>query len=564
MEDPQRIAVPEAIAAMRARLDYPADLPPIQGTLISLFDDAVRQFADKPAFTCLGRTLTYAELDQLSAAFAAWLQRHTDLLPGERIALQLPNCLQFPVAFYGALRAGLVVVCTNPLYTSAEMEHQFNDAGVRAVLVLANMASKLEAVLPSTTVKHVIVTEIADLHPIPKRQLINGVVRYLKRDVPAYRLPGAANFHDILWSCRHLRCQPVLCSPQDLALLQYTGGTTGVAKGAMLSHANLLANRQQCQPFLVRAGLVDGAEIAIAPLPLYHVYALMLHVVTLLSHGQHTVLVPNPRELDGFVTLLTRQPFTIFVGLNTLFNGLLSHTRFSRINMSQLKLTLSGGMALTDATARRWQERTGCQVTEGYGLTESSPVLTLNPPEAPRVGSIGIPLPGTDIRIFGEDGRERLAGEAGELCARGPQVMQGYWQRPEATAETVVDGWLHTGDIGLVESDGYLRIVDRKKDMVIVSGFNVYPNEIENVMASHPGVLECAVIGVPDDVTGEAVKLFVVPKEPSLDVEAVRDYARSKLTGYKVPKHIEFRQSLPKSNVGKVLRRALRDGGAAS
>lgn len=559
MENPKRMTVSAAIAAARTQLGYPAHVPPVQGTLVALFETAVKQFAEKPAFTCLGHTITYAELDRLSMAFAAWLQRQTDLLPGERIALQLPNCLQFPVAFYGALRAGLVVVCTNPLYTTAEMEHQFNDAGVRAVLVLANMASKVEAVLPATAVRHVIVTDIADLHPLSKRWLINGVVRYFKHDVPAYDLPNAHRFNHILQAGQQWRCEPVQCDPHDTALLQYTGGTTGVAKGAMLSHANLLSNRQQCQPFLVRAGLVDGMEIAIAPLPLYHVYALMLHVITLLSHGQHTVLVPNPRDLDGFIRLLQRQSFTVFVGLNTLFNGLLARTGFSRVDVSRLKLTLSGGMALTDVTARHWQSTTGCHITEGYGLTESSPVLTLNPPEAVRVGSIGIPLPDTDIRILSDNGAEQLSGEPGELCARGPQVMQGYWHRPEATAETVVNGWLHTGDIAVVEPDGYLRIVDRKKDMVIVSGFNVYPNEIENVMAACPGVLECAVIGVPDDVTGEAVKLFVVPREASLDLDAVREYARSKLTGYKVPKHIEFRDSLPKTNVGKVLRRALRD-----
>jgi long-chain acyl-CoA synthetase len=557
--DPTRITVPDALDAARTRLGYTALPPTGARTLVDVFETAVRDYADRPAFTCLGHTISYRDLDVNSAAFAAWLQRHTDLQPGDRIALQLPNCLQFPIALYGALRAGLVVVNTNPLYTPPEMEHQFTDADVRAIVILANMASKLEGILPVTGIKHVVVTELADLHPAPRRYVINAVLRHVKRAVPPFHLPGAISWRSALAAGRSLRCQAVVPKPEDVALLQYTGGTTGVSKGAMLSHANLVANMQQCEPFLHRAGLVDGQESVVAPLPLYHVYAFMLHCVTMLAHGNHNLLIPNPRDIEAFVRELQRARFSVFVGLNTLFNALLNHDGFREIDFSALKLTLSGGMALTGITAQRWKDTAGCQIVEGYGLTESSPVLTLNPPEAVRLGSIGIALPGTDIKIISNDGQELLAGEAGELCARGPQVMQGYWRRPEATATTLIDGWLHTGDIASVDLDGYIRIVDRKKDLIIVSGFNVYPNEVEDVMATHPEVLECAVVGVPDDVTGEAVKLYVVPRSQTLDEDQLRTYARARLTGYKVPRHVEFRENLPKTNVGKVLRRELRE-----
>ena len=552
------IAVPDAIAAARERLGYPATLEPCADTLVDVFERAVKQYPTKVAFSCMGRSMSYAELDQLSGQFAAYLQQKTDLRPGDRIALQLPNILQFPVAMFGALRAGLVIVNTNPLYTAREMEHQFNDSGARAIVILANMASKLESILPGTSLKYMWVTELADLHPAPKRWLLNAAVKHIKKLVPAYHLPVATPFRKVIQSTGKA-FDPVGGHAEDLAVLQYTGGTTGVSKGAMLSHANLIANMRQCEPFLQRAGMNDGEEVILAPLPLYHVYAFMLHCVTMLSHGQHTVLIPNPRDFDGFIRDMARVPFTVFVGLNTLFVSLMNHGRFRDLDFKRLKLTLSGGMALTDIAARHWQEVTGCSVVEGYGLTESSPVVTLNPPGEVRLGCIGIPLPGTDIRIINPDGQELLAGEEGELCLRGPQVMQGYWQRPDATAETVVDGWLHTGDIARVEPDGFIRIVDRKKDMIIVSGFNVYPNEVENVMAGHPDVLECAVIGVPDANSGETVKLIVVPRHSTVDAEQLREYARANLTGYKVPRHIEFRDSLPKSNVGKVLRRELRE-----
>ncbi len=557
--NPESISVPDAIASAHQRLAYPTAIAPCDDTLVDVFERAVKQFPTKTAFSCMGQQLSYAELDRLSGRFAAYIQHQTDLRPGDRIAIQLPNVLQFPVVLFGALRAGLVIVNTNPLYTPREMEHQFNDAGARAIVIFASMASKLDAILPNTALKYVFVTEVADLHSPPQRWLLNAAVKYIKKLVPPYQLPMALPLRLALVSASGQVFTPVSSKASDLAVLQYTGGTTGLSKGAMLSHANLIANQRQCEPFLQRAGLTDAEETILAPLPLYHVYAFMLHCVTLLAHGQHTVLIPNPRDTDAFIREMARVPFTVFVGLNTLFVSLMNHNRFCDLDFKRLKLTLSGGMALTDAAAQHWRELTGCTVVEGYGLTESSPVVTLNPPGHTRLGSIGIALPGTDLKVVNDNGAELLAGEAGELCVRGPQVMQGYWQKPEATAETVVAGWLHTGDVALVEADGYVRIVDRKKDMIIVSGFNVYPNEVENVMSAHPEVLECAVIGVPDDSSGEAVKLIVVPRHSSVDVEQLRQYARANLTGYKVPRHIEFRDSLPKSNVGKVLRRELRE-----
>lgn len=546
------------IDAARAALQYPASLAYPPGTITALLADVVARFADKPAYTCMGHTLTYGDLDRLSQQFAAYLQHHTDLEPGDRIAIQLPNVLQYPVVVYGALRAGLVVVNTNPLYTPREMEHQFSDAGAKAVVILANMAHKLEEVLSQTPVRHVIITELADLHPPLRRLFINSAAKYLKKMVPPYSLPRALSLRWALARGAESHFTPVTRTPEDIAVLQYTGGTTGVAKGAMLTHANLLANMRQCEVFMHKAGIAEAHETAVAPLPLYHIYAFMLHCLLLPLSGNHSLLIPNPRDIPAFVATLAKQPFTVFVGINTLFVALLNDLRFRALDFSRLKLTLSGGMALTESAARHWQEATGCAVLEGYGLTEASPVLTINPPGHARVGTIGIPMPDTAIRITDDNGFELPPGEAGELCARGPQVMKGYWQRAEATRETIIDGWLHTGDIAVVDADGYIRIVDRKKDMIIVSGFNVYPNEIENVMSAHPDIVECAAVGVPDAVSGEAVKLFVVPRTLTLDVDQVKAFAREQLTGYKVPRHVEFRDSLPKSNVGKILRRELR------
>jgi long-chain acyl-CoA synthetase len=553
------MTVDQAIKAARAQLGYPDTLALTKEVIPAVLARAVVQYANKPAFSCMGQTLTYAELDKLSANFASYLQHCTDLQPGDRIAIQLPNVLQYPVVVFGALRAGMIIVNTNPLYTPREMEHQFVDSGAKAIVILANMASKLEEVLPQTAIEHVMVTELADLHALPRRALINTVAKYVKKLVPVFHLPGAVSLRSALARGAKHRVQPVQSSSGDVAVLQYTGGTTGVAKGAMLTHANLLADVQQSAIYMQKAGLVNGCETVIAPLPLYHVYAFMSHCLLMLDAGNHSVLIPNPRDIAGFAAELSKHRFTVFFGINTLFVALMNNDSFRRLDFSALKLTLSGGMALTEDAAQRWEATTQCAVVEGYGLTESSPVLTLNPPLHARVGTIGIPLPNTEIKIVADNGEVLGVGEAGELCAKGPQIMKGYWRREQATAETVIDGWLYTGDIAVVDADGFIRIVDRKKDMIIVSGFNVYPNEIENVMSGHPDIIECAAIGVPDNESGEAVKLFVVSRNPALDAAQVRAYAREQLTGYKVPRLVEFREELPKSNVGKILRRELRD-----
>ncbi|WP_110602416.1 MULTISPECIES: AMP-binding protein [Salinicola] len=521
--------------------------------------EACDRFADKPAFSCLGHTLSYRDVDRLSGDFAAWLQQETDLEPGDRIAIQLPNVLQFPVAVFGALRAGLVVVNTNPLYTEREMRHQFRDAGVKAVVVLANMAHKLEKVLEQTDIRHVYVTEMADLHPWPKRMLINRVVRHVKKLVPSYSLPDAVGFRQALAAGHRHQAKVVASRADDVAALQYTGGTTGVAKGAMLTHRNLIANMLQTKQVVGRA-LVEGEETIIAPLPCYHIYTFTVNCLFAMVTGQHNILIPNPRDIAGFVKTLSKTPFTVFVGLNTLFNALCQRDDFKALDFSRLKMTISGGMALTQVVAERWEQTTGLGIVEGYGLTETSPIALVNPPEAPQIGTIGKPVPGTSIQVVDDDGRALPRGERGELCVKGPQVMKGYWNRPEDTAKTLDDeGWLRTGDMAMILDDGYVKIVDRKKDMILVSGFNVYPNEIEEVVAGHPDVVEAAAVGVPDEETGEAVKLFVVARNESLDPQALRQWCKQELTGYKVPKFVELRDELPKSNVGKVLRRELRD-----
>ncbi len=559
MESQQPLTVMQAIEAARAALDYPDHLALGSGTIPDVLARAVANFSSKPAYTCMGHTLNYATLDALSLQFAAYLQNHTDLKPGDRIAIQLPNILQYPVVAFGALRAGMIIVNTNPLYTPREMEHQFTDSGAKAIVILANMAHKLEEILPNTVLQHVIVTELADFHPLPQRLLINSVAKYIKKMVPTYHLPHAVSLRSAMALGAKSHCASVQRKPDDIAVLQYTGGTTGVAKGAMLTHANLLANMQQCAVFMDKASVGKGTETAVAPLPLYHIYAFMLHCLLMLEYGNHSLLIPNPRDIKSFIKVLTKIPCSVFIGINTLFIALLNNAQFRRLDFSALKLTFSGGMALTEAAATRWEMVTGCPVLEGYGLTETSPVLTINPSENIKLGTIGIPVANTAIRIVDENGIEQPTGVAGELCAQGPQVMKGYWQREDATRETIVDGWLHTGDIAVVDDDGFIRIVDRKKDMIIVSGFNVYPNEIENVMSAHPDIIECAAIGVPDVERGEAIKLFVVSRNITLDIEQVTVYAREQLTGYKVPRHIEFRDELPKSNVGKILRRELRD-----
>lgn len=527
-------------------------------TVVEVLNKACETFAANPAFTCLGQTMTFAELDNLSLQFACYLQQRTELKPGDRIAVQLPNILQYPVVVFGALRAGLTVVNTNPLYTPRELEHQLKDSGAKALVVLANIADTAAKVVDKTFVNQVIVTEIGDMHPPVKRLLINSVLKYIKRAVPEYRFKHQVALRDTLTAADVQRYEPAQQQPDDVAVLQYTGGTTGVAKGAMLTHANLVANMQQ-----VREALADsiniGKEYFVAPLPLYHIYAFTLHCMCLLSSGCRSLLIPNPRDIPGFIKALKGQRFTGFVGLNTLFNALCRNQDFAQLDFSALKTTSSGGMALTQDAARRWQEVTGCQVAEGYGMTETSPVVTFNPPTGIQMGTVGKPVPATELKVVDEQGASLPSGSPGELCVRGPQVMKGYWQRPDETAQILdADGWLKTGDMAVIQPDGYVRIVDRKKDMIIVSGFNVYPNEVEDVVCQHPGILEAAAIGLPDERSGEQVKLFVVVSDSALTEQDVIDYCRANLTAYKVPRAVEFRTELPKSNVGKILRRELK------
>ncbi|ERH53739.1 long-chain-fatty-acid--CoA ligase FadD1 [Pseudomonas chengduensis] len=528
--------------------------------ILAVLKESCQRFADKPAFSNLGKTLTYGEIYKLSGDFAAYLQKHTDLKPGDRIAVQLPNVLQYPIVVFGAMRAGLVVVNTNPLYTAREMEHQFNDSGAKALICLANMAHLAEQVVPKTGVKTVIVTEVGDMLPTFKRLLVNAVIKHVKKMVPAYNLPKAVKLNDALAKGRGQSFAEATPSNDDIAVLQYTGGTTGVAKGAMLTHRNLVANMLQVKA-LMGANLNEGCEVLIAPLPLYHIYAFTFHCMAMMLIGGHNILLTNPRDLPAVVKDLAKYRFTGFVGLNTLFVALCNNEDFRKLDFSSLKLTVSGGMALQLATAERWKEVTGCAICEGFGMTETSPVATVNPFSAIQLGTIGIPVPSTLCKIVNDDGQELAIGEIGELCVKGPQVMKGYWQRQEATDEILdAEGWLKTGDIGLIQEDGYLRIVDRKKDMILVSGFNVYPNELEDVLATLPGVLQCAAIGIPDEKSGEAIKVFVVVKPgESVTKEQVMEHMRANLTGYKVPKAVEFRDMLPTTNVGKILRRELRD-----
>ncbi|WP_122574994.1 long-chain-fatty-acid--CoA ligase FadD1 [Pseudomonas viridiflava] len=534
----------------------PDEYPNVQAVL----KQSCQRFADKPAFSNLGKTLTYGELYELSGAFAAWIQQHTDLVPGDRIAVQLPNVLQYPVAVFGAIRAGLIVVNTNPLYTAREMEHQFNDSGAKALVCLANMAHLAEKVVPKTQVKHVIVTEVADLLSPLKRLLVNTVIKYVKKMVPAYHLPDAVRFNDVLKKGHGQPVAEVSPDRADVGVLQYTGGTTGVAKGAMLTHRNLIANMLQCRA-LMASNLNEGSEILITPLPLYHIYAFTFHCMAMMLIGNHNVLISNPRDLPAMVKELSKWKFSGFVGLNTLFVALCNNEAFRNLDFSALKVTLSGGMALQLAAAERWKQVTNCPICEGYGMTETSPVATVNPIQKIQMGTIGIPVPSTLCRVIDDAGNELAFGETGELCIKGPQVMKGYWQRQEATDEMIdADGWLKTGDIAIIQPDGYLRIVDRKKDMILISGFNVYPNELEDVLVTLPGVLQCAAIGIPDEKSGEAIKVFVVAKPGvTLTKDQIMEHMRANLTGYKVPRSVEFRDSLPTTNVGKILRRELRD-----
>ncbi|WP_305856763.1 AMP-binding protein [Balneatrix alpica] len=525
-----------------------------------VLERASQKYGQRPAFTCFGHTLSYQELDRLSAAFAAYLQHFTDLQPGDRIAIQLPNLLQYPVAVFGAMRAGLVVVNTNPLYTSREMAHQFKDSGAKALVIYASMAAKAQEILDETDIRYIFTTQIGDLHPAPKRWILNAVVRYVKKMEPPYSLPSEVNFLTALRKGGQHNYTLVEKGLDDVAVLQYTGGTTGVAKGAMLTHANLIANMQQARDRFGK-GLEGESLTFIAPLPLYHIYAYTMHCMVMMATGNHSVLIANPRDIPGFIKELKKWRFDGFVGLNTLFVALCNHPEFSKLDFSKLKYTSSGGMALTHAAAERWQEITGCEVLEGYGLTETSPVVSFNPPGANQLGTIGKPLAFTQVRLIDPAGNDVPEGTPGEMCVRGPQVMKGYWQREQETRSSFTqDGYFRTGDVAIIQADGYMKIVDRRKDMIIVSGFNVYPNEVEDIVVSNPAILECAAIGVPDEKSGEAIKIFVVLKEGcSISDAELKTFCRERLTAYKVPKFVEFRDELPKSNVGKVLRRALRE-----
>jgi long-chain acyl-CoA synthetase len=527
-------------------------------TIPDVFAEACQEFSASAVFTCMGHTINFRELDELSGKFAAYLQQHTALKPGDRIAIQLPNVLQYPIAVFGAMRAGLIVVNTNPLYTAHEIKHQLNDSGAKALVVLANIAKNASTIIAETSVEQVIVTELADVHPPLKRLLINTVVKYVKKLVPEFSFPSHIKFNDALHMAKQ-PWQPVAINSEDVAVLQYTGGTTGVAKGAMLTHRNLVANMVQLNEHMVDS-FRRNQEIYIAPLPLYHIYSFTIHCTSAVALGNHSILIPNPRDIPAFVATLQKYPFTLFVGLNTLFNALLRNPDFHKLDFSALHLTSSGGMALTTETANKWKELTGSTITEGYGLTETSPVVCSNQCNAVQYGTVGRPLPETECKVVDDNGNDLPAGEAGELLIRGPQVMKGYWQRPEATAEVInQEGWFKSGDMAVIGTDGFIKIVDRKKDMINVSGFKVYPNEVEDVLACHPDIVEAAVIGVPDNEGSEIVKAFVVSTNPDLDIKAVRDFAKTKLTAYKVPHQVEFCKDLPKTNVGKVLRRELRD-----
>jgi long-chain acyl-CoA synthetase len=546
---------------------YPPDAPAAiafdeHATLLTVFHDSCRRYAARPAFHNWGATLTYADLEQRTREFAAWLQSR-GLKQGDRIALMMPNLLQYPIALFGALRAGLTVVNTNPLYTPRELEHQLVDSGAAAIVVLANFAHVLEKVIARTQVRTVVITQLGDMLPFPKGVVINWAARRLKKLVPAYRIDGATGFRDALEAGSHLPFAEVALTPDDLAFLQYTGGTTGVAKGAMLSHRNLVANLEQASA-MWRGIIQDGEEVVITPLPLYHIFCLTCNLLVFFKHGGLNVLITNPRDLPAFIAELKHWRFTFISGVNTLYNALLEHPGFRQLDFSKLKLGVAGGMALHPSVAQRWEQTTQRPLIEGYGLTEASPIVACNHPKARRLGSVGLPVPSTEISI--RDGeREVEPGAEGELCVRGPQVMLGYWNMPEETARTLdADGWLHTGDIAQLDEEGFVHIVDRKKDMIIVSGFKVFPNEVESVLTMHGSIIEAGCIGVPDPRSGQAVKAFVVVRQSeSVTMEEIRAHCRERLTGYKVPKYVEFRDSLPKTNIGKILRRALVEEPAA-
>lgn len=538
----------------------PYEINPSEYSSINeMLEIAFKKYKTSPAFHNMGTTLTYEEIDTLSSKFASYLQNDLKLQKGDSVALMMPNILQYPVALFGILRAGMVAVNVNPLYTARELEHQLKDANVKAIVIFANSANVLEKVLSKTPVKHVMVTQIGDFLKFPKNYIVNFVIKNVKKMVPPFSIPSMLDFKSCVSQGDVKKFKKENVRPEDTAFLQYTGGTTGVAKGAVLTHKNIVSNMVQARSW-IKDFITDGKEIIITPLPLYHIFSLTANCFVFSSIGALNVLITNPRDLPGFIKELSKWKFTALTGVNTLFNGLLNNDEFKKLDFSSLRLTLGGGMAVQKAVAERWKKVTGKPLIEAYGLTETSPAACINPMTLKEYnGFIGLPLPSTDVEIKDDDGKSVPIGEIGEICIRGPQVMAGYYNRPEETAKVMTtDGFFKTGDLGYMTENGFVKIVDRKKDMILVSGFNVYPNELEDVIAQHPKVLECAAIGIPDEKSGEVVKIFVVKKDDSLTQEELMKFCRENLTSYKVPKFIEFRAELPKSNVGKILRKDLR------
>ena len=543
---------------------YPAGVPAEidvneYASLRDVFEESVAKYAVRPAFTCMGKSISFGELDTLSAAFGAWLQGIGGV-KGTRVALMMPNILQYPIALFGTLRAGCTVVNVNPLYTARELEHQLIDSGAEVIVVVENFAHTLSEVLARTKVRHVVVTSIGELLGL-KGVLVNLVLRRIKKMIPRYSLPSAIRMSDVIADGRKRGLQRVPLAHDDIAFLQYTGGTTGVAKGAILLHRNIIANLLQARAWLRPVLDTTQREVIITPLPLYHIFSLTANCLIFMTLGAENVLIPNPRDIPGFVKTLRKVRFTAITGVNTLFNALVNNPNFARLSFKSLRLVLGGGMAVQESVAKRWKEITGVTLVEAYGLTETSPAATINPLNLVDYnGSIGLPIPSTLVALRDDAGKDVPLGAPGEICIKGPQVMAGYWNRPDETAKVMTaDGYFMSGDIGVMDEKGFIRIVDRKKDMILVSGFNVYPNEIEGVVAGHPGVLECAAVGVPDKKSGEAVRLYCVKKDPDVTAEQVLKYCREHLTGYKVPRDVMFRGDLPKSNVGKILRRELRE-----
>jgi long-chain acyl-CoA synthetase len=538
----------------------PAEINPDSYTsLVDLMESSFKKFNSKVAYESMGKTLTYAEVDKYSAQFADFLQNHTNLKKGDRIAIQMPNLLQWVVAMFGSIRAGLIVVNTNPLYTSREMAHQFKDSGAKAVVILANFAHNLEKIIDETSIETVVITEIGDMLGGLKKSLVNFVVKNVRKMVPPYKVSGAIKFSQAMKLGASGNFKKPELDGEDVAYLQYTGGTTGVSKGAMLTHRNIIANMEQISYWMLPK-LKEGVEIIITALPMYHIFALTVNCLSFLKIGAENVLITNPRDMPAFIKTMKKFPFTVMTGVNTLFNGLLNQEEFKNVDFSHFKIAVGGGMAVQDVVATKWKQITGVPLAEGYGLTETSPVLCCNPIDGTeRIGTIGLPVPSTEIRILDEEGKEVPVGEAGEICAKGPQVMKGYWEKPDETENVFIKGYFKTGDIGFINTDGFVKIVDRKKEMINVSGFNVFPNEIENVISAHPKVLEVGAIGINDPKSTEKVKVFIVKKDESLTEEEIVAYCKENMTSYKVPKQVEFRKELPKSNVGKILRRILKE-----